>query len=128
MIAAKSASSSSKLVSMMHAVSGSIERISRQTSTPVPSGSCTSNTATWGRVARIRATACAAVAASPTTSIPSASNKARKPCRTTSWSSTRNTDTESDIDVSVVHPSRLGTGTFGGRLVPPLRTKASSAP
>ena len=59
MIASKSASSSANEVSIRHLMSSSCERISRQTSTPLPSGSRTSSTATSGRVAGIRTRASA---------------------------------------------------------------------
>src|SRR6266511_6399 len=49
MIASNSASSSENDVSMRQWISGCRERISRQTSTPSPSGRRTSNNATSGR-------------------------------------------------------------------------------
>ena len=52
---------------MTQAISGELDRISRQTSMPLPSGSRTSRMATWGWVGGIRSRASAAVAASPTT-------------------------------------------------------------
>ena len=61
MIAWKSASSSEKDVSIRHWISGCAARMSRQTSTPLPSGSRTSSTATSGRVGGIREMASAAV-------------------------------------------------------------------
>src|SRR5437764_4102967 len=92
MIASNSASSSANDVSIRHGRSGSSERNSRQTLTPSPSGSRTSRTATSGRTAGTRASASAAVDASPTTSMsPSDSSRSRTPRRTTSWSSSRNT-------------------------------------
>jgi hypothetical protein len=79
-------------VSIRQATSGICERISRQTATPFPSGSRTSSTATSGRSAGMRASACCAVLASPMTSIPgSVFNNDATPRRTTSWSSKRNT-------------------------------------
>ena len=54
MIAAYTASSSANEVSMMQAISGCCERISRHTSIPSPSGSRTSSTATSGLVAGMR--------------------------------------------------------------------------
>ena len=53
---------------MMHTISGHAERTSRQTSMPLPSGSRTSSTATFGLASGIRAIASRTVAASPTTS------------------------------------------------------------
>ena len=77
---------------MRQAVPGSLERISRQADTPSPSGSRTSSTATSGRNAVTRASADATVPASPITSMPgSAVSRFRRPRRTTSWSSRRNT-------------------------------------
>src|SRR3546814_4664338 len=77
---------------MMQAISGCLERISRHTSTPSPSGRRTSSTATFGVVAGMRPYASSAVPASPTTTMsPSASRSSRRPRRTTSWSSSRNT-------------------------------------
>ena len=85
MIAAKSASSSAYEVSITQATSGWRDRISRQTSTPLPSGRRTSSTATSGWTAGILASASAAVPASPTTSTPSSiSRSERRPARTTS--------------------------------------------
>ena len=85
MIASNSASSSPNEVSIRHASPGIRERISRHTSTPLPSGSRTSSTATSGRSAGMRASADAAVPASPTTMMSgSASNSSRTPRRTTS--------------------------------------------
>ena len=69
MIASNSASSSANDVSIRHWISGWRERISRQTSTPLPSGRRTSSTATSGRVAGMRRSASSAVPASPTTSM-----------------------------------------------------------
>ena len=54
MIALNTASSSANEVSIRHATSGCFERISRQTSTPSPSGSRTSRTATSGVAAGMR--------------------------------------------------------------------------
>lgn len=54
------ASSSPKEVSIKEATSGIVERMSRHTVTPSPSGSCTSSTATSGFRAGIRASASAA--------------------------------------------------------------------
>src|SRR3954452_6389770 len=111
MIASKSASSSLYEVSMMHASSGRAERTSRQTSTPEPSGSRTSRTATSGLVAGIRWRASSAVPASPTTiRSPSASSRSRTPRRTTSWSSSRNTRT---VTVSVCFLMRRPCGLGG---------------
>ena len=69
MIASKSASSSPNEVSIRQATCGILDRISRQTLTPSPSGSRTSSTATSGRSAGILASADAAVPASPTTTM-----------------------------------------------------------
>jgi hypothetical protein len=85
MIASNNASSSPNDVSIKHATRGIADRISRHTLTPSPSGSRTSKTATSGRNAGIRASAEAAVPASPTTVIsPSASSRSRTPFRTIS--------------------------------------------
>ena len=85
MIASKSASSSPKEVSIRQATSGMVERMSRQTLTPFPSGSRTSSIATSGRSAGMRASAEAAVPASPTTTMSgSASSSSRTPRRTIS--------------------------------------------
>ena len=66
MIAPKRASSSEYEVSIRQAGGGvTAERMSRQTVTPSPSGSRTSRIATSGRSAGMRASACAAVPASP---------------------------------------------------------------
>src|SRR5271169_2800705 len=79
---------------MMQAISGAVDRTSRHTSTPLPSGRRTSRMATSGFVAGMRAKASATVPASPTTSMSSlASRRARRPARTTSWSSRRKTPT-----------------------------------
>ena len=69
MIASNSASSSANDVRMRQWISACCDRISRHISTPLPSGSRTSSTATSGRVAEIRASASSAVPASPTTSM-----------------------------------------------------------
>ena len=85
MTAAKRASSSAYEVNMRHATSGELDRTSRQTSMPLPSGSRTSRMATSGRVGGMRASASAAVDASPTTSMSSsASSSERRPVRTIS--------------------------------------------
>src|SRR6266536_1783645 len=60
MIASKSASSSPNEVSIRQATPGIVERISRHTLTPSPSGSRTSSTATSGFSAGMRASADAA--------------------------------------------------------------------
>ena len=92
MIEANRASSSAYEVSMMHAVFGIWARMSRHTSTPLPSGSRTSSMATSGCRAGIRLRASATVPASPTTSRSSVdSRRDRRPVRTISWSSRRNT-------------------------------------
>src|SRR5215211_370189 len=94
MIASNRASSSAKDVSMRHWISGWLERMSRHTSTPSPSGSRTSSSATSGRVGGIRERPSSAVPPSPTTSISSSrSNNRVRPPRTISWSSSRNTRT-----------------------------------
>ena len=69
MIASNRASSSENDVSIRHWISGCRDRISRQTSTPSPSASRTSSSATSGRVGGMRDSASSAVAASPTTSM-----------------------------------------------------------
>ena len=69
MMASKSASSSENDVSIRQWISGWRDRTSRQTSTPLPSGSRTSSTATSGAVAGMRPSASSAVPASPTTSM-----------------------------------------------------------
>ncbi len=85
MIESNSASSSENEVSIRHLISGSRDRISRQTSTPLPSGSRTSRTATSGWTAGIRVSASAAVPASPTTSMSSSTeSRSCTPLRTTS--------------------------------------------
>ncbi len=90
MMAAKSASSSSYDVRISARIEGSTARTCRHTSTPDPSGSRPSSTATWGCSAGIRAAASSADPDSPTTSIPpAASSRKRRPCLTTSWSSSR---------------------------------------
>src|SRR5581483_6202655 len=94
MMAAKSASSSANEVSMMHLTSGWFDRTSRHTSMPLSASppSRTSSTATSGCVAGMRLRACSAVVASPTTvRSSSASRRSRRPRRTISWSSSRNT-------------------------------------
>src|SRR5216684_704000 len=89
MIEAKSASSSAKVVSIRTCVFGSLERISRVASMPLPSASRTSITTTSGRAHSARSMASLTVAASPATDIPPASSSsALTPLRTTSWSST----------------------------------------
>ncbi len=85
MIESNSAWSSENEVSISTATSGMRERISRQASTPVPSGRRTSMTTTSGSNVRARETASATVPASATTSRSSlASSRARRPPRTTS--------------------------------------------
>src|SRR2546423_1133907 len=97
MMAAKRASSSANDVSIRHATSGWRALISRHTSTPEPSGSRTSSTATSGRLMGMRMSASAAVPASSTTWMsPSASTSERSPWRTTSWSSRRKSRIFSD--------------------------------
>src|SRR5579863_6299587 len=92
MIASNSASSSPNEVSMRQQTSGILDRISRHTLTPSPSGRRTSSTATSGCSAGMRARADSAVPASPATVMsPSASSRSRTPLRTISWSSRRNT-------------------------------------
>ena len=92
MIAANSASSSSYDVRISARTSGSTARTARHTSMPEPSGSRASRMATSGRSAGMRAVASAASPDSPTTSMsPADSSRARSPCRTTSWSSSRKT-------------------------------------
>src|SRR6266571_1474280 len=92
MMAPSSAWSSPYAVSIRHAVPGSAEEISRQTEMPSPSGSRTSRSATSGCSAGIRASAAAAVSASPITSMSaSLASRARMPRRKISWSSTRKT-------------------------------------
>ena len=92
MIAANSASSSANDVRIRHAVRGWRERISRQAAIPSPSCRRTSSTATSGSSAATRPTASASVLASPTTTMsPSPSSRSRRPRRTISWSSSRNT-------------------------------------
>ena len=85
MIASNSASSSPNEVSIRQATSGILDRMSRHTLTPSPSGSRTSSTATSGRSAGMRASADSAVPASPTTAMSgSASSRSRTPLRTIS--------------------------------------------
>ena len=85
MMASKRASSSLKLVSMRQASWGILERMSRQTLTPSPSGRRMSRMATSGLRAGMRARAEAAVPASPMTVMPgSASRRSRTPIRTIS--------------------------------------------
>ena len=92
MIASKRASSSAYDVSMRQCTSGIVERTSRHTSTPLPSGSRTSSTATSGRAAGMRCSASAVEPASPTTSMSrSRPISSARPRRTISWSSMRNT-------------------------------------
>src|SRR5258708_28897234 len=89
MIDAKSASSSANVVSIRTCVFGSLARISRVASMPLPSASRTSITTTSGRAHSARSIASLTVAASPATDIPPASSSsALTPLRTTSWSST----------------------------------------
>ena len=77
---------------MMQRVSGRLDRISRQTSTPLPSGNRASKMATSGRTAGIRWRASRAVAASPTTVMSVVvSSRSINPRRTISWSSSKNT-------------------------------------
>src|SRR2546421_7093247 len=77
---------------MTHLISGCRERISRQTSTPLPSDNRTSSTATSGSANGISDRASTAVPASPTTSMsPLSSSSSLRPRRTTSWSSRTNT-------------------------------------
>ena len=92
MIAANSASSSSYDVRISARTWGSTARIDRHTSMPEPSGSRASRTATSACRAGMRATASTARPDSPTTTMsPADSSRARRPCRTTSWSSSRKT-------------------------------------
>ena len=81
MMEAMRASSSAYDVSMTQAISGELDRISRQTSTPLPSGRRTSRMATLGLVGGIRARASATVPASPTTSMSSAGLEERAQAR-----------------------------------------------
>ncbi len=84
------ASSSAYDVNISTLTSGNSDRISRQISTPDPSGSRTSSTTTSGESKPTRRSASAELPASPTTSKSgSASRRARKPFLTISWSSTR---------------------------------------
>ena len=77
---------------MTHLISGCRERISRQTSTPLPSDNRTSSTATSGSANGIPDRASTAVPASPTTSMSLlSSSSSLSPRRTTSWSSRTNT-------------------------------------
>src|SRR2546430_1916063 len=77
---------------MTHLISGCPDRISRQTSTPLPSDNRTSSTATSGSANGISDRASTAVPASPTTSMsPLSSSSSLRPRRTTSWSSRTNT-------------------------------------
>ena len=74
---------------MITFVSGSSSRISRQASTPDPSGSRTSMTTMSGRWRRAWSIDSATDPAWATTSKPGRrSSSATRPCRTTSWSST----------------------------------------
>src|SRR3989304_5152680 len=74
---------------MMTFVSGRSSRISRQASTPLPSGRRMSMITTSGWAWRAILTASWAVPASPTTAKPGRrSRSVRRPMRTTSWSST----------------------------------------
>src|SRR3990172_4601087 len=74
---------------MMTFVSGRSSRISRQASTPLPSGRQMSMITTSGWAWRAILTASWAVPASPTTAKPGRrSRSVRRPMRTTSWSST----------------------------------------
>src|SRR3954453_3588412 len=92
MMEANRASSSSNEVRISALMVGSTDRRSRQTSTPLPSGSRPSRTATSGRRAGMRCPASTADPDSPTTSMSSsASSRSRSPRRTTSWSSSRYT-------------------------------------
>src|SRR5829696_5467423 len=110
MTASKSASSSENDVSIRQRRSGSRDRSSRQTVTPSPSGSRTSRTATSGRTAGTRASASAAVEASPTTvRSGSPSSSSATPRRTISWSSSRNTRI-----VAVTRPSSSSGRRSGG--------------
>src|SRR5438876_6042626 len=89
MIDAKRASSSANVVSIRTCVFGSLERISRVASMPLPSASRTSITTTSGRAHSARSMASLTVAASPATDIPPASSSsALTPLRTTAWAST----------------------------------------
>src|ERR1700681_2215400 len=102
------ASSSAYDVSMRHLSSGIADRRSRHTSTPSPSGSLTSSTATSGLIEGTRARASWAVDPSPTTvRSSSASKSSRRPRRTTSWSSRRNT-----LVVTSRPPPRPSTAPF----------------
>src|SRR5665213_3175734 len=107
MIEANRASSSAYDVSMMQAVVGLWARISRHTSTPLPSGRRTSRMATSGRRAGILLRASATVPASPTTSRSSVdSSSERRPVRTISWSSRRNTRIVITDHLTTSGPSR----------------------
>src|SRR5581483_3846547 len=87
---------------MIMRVSGRVSRISRQASTPLPSGSRTSITTTSGFSLAATATASATLPASATTDMPGRrSSSARKPSRTTSWSSTSITRIS-----SAIHPPK----------------------
>src|SRR3990170_6214934 len=74
---------------MMPLPSGLSWRISRQASTPLPSGRRTSMMTTSGCSRCVSLTAAATLPASPTTLMPGRRfRRERKPSRTTSWSST----------------------------------------
>ena len=75
---------------MIPLMDGSRDRIERQTSMPLPSGSRASSTATCGRSAGMIRSASLAEPLSPTTTRSSSdSNRSRRPWRTISWSSSR---------------------------------------
>ena len=92
MIASNSASSSLSLVSMIALSSGNLERSSRQTETPSPSGSRMSSTATSGAQRRHAGQRLAGVLGLPDDGdVPSLCSRSATPRRTILWSSRRNT-------------------------------------
>ncbi len=91
-IASSMACSSANDVKIRQCNSGSLARNSRHNSTPLPSGSRTSNTTTSGRSAGMRANASLTEDACPIIFRSySAFSSSASPTRTTSWSSTRTT-------------------------------------
>src|SRR5712691_6555513 len=85
------ASSSSNAVRNKTLVSGCVARISRQASTPLPSGNRTSISTMSGFSRFAALIASDTVGASPATSMPASVSTERSPARTISWSSTSST-------------------------------------
>src|SRR4051794_5066388 len=100
-------SSDAKLVSTTTRVSGTLARRRRIAATPPPPGITRSMSTTSGRSRSTAVTAVSPSPASPTTSIPGRdSRNVRSPCRTTGWSSARNTRMAGGSATRDLHPHR----------------------